>query len=221
MTLLPCELVSRNGDRLRELVVQLAVEWQCAPAFIDWMEARVVWANSLVDRIVSEALEPVGAVAEPYALWAIEAQPGLTLPCRHPAIVVASDLGRFERLKLFLLNLGHTVLADLWIKGGFAAHMTVVQAMHEPALRRPLEEAWQQEVLPVFDVLGDANDDGEVDYHSVSSADFSIWQEQNGATGDFEQFSADWDDDGDVDTVDYAIWIQHFGNTLQLHNLLA
>lgn len=155
LTLLPCELVSRNGDQLRELVVQLAREWACTPAFVDWLWTQVVWANSLVDRIVSEALEPVGAVAEPYALWAIEAQPGLALPCLHPAVVVTSDLGRFERLKLFLLNLGHTVLADLWIRGGFAAHMTVLQAMHEPAMRQPLEEAWQHEVLPVFDALGE------------------------------------------------------------------
>jgi tagaturonate reductase len=158
LTLLPCELVSRNGDRLCEIVVQLARDWDCTPAFVDWLWTRVVWANSLVDRIVSEALEPVGAVAEPYALWAIESQPGLTLPCRHPAIVVTSDLGRFERLKLFLLNLGHTLLADLWIKGGLAADMTVGQAMREPSLRQPLEEAWQQEVLPVFDALGEGED---------------------------------------------------------------
>lgn len=155
LSVLPCELVSRNGDRLCEIVVQLARDWGCTPAFVDWLWTRVVWANSLVDRIVSEALEPVGAVAEPYALWAIEAQPGLTLPCRHPAVVVTSDLGRFERLKLFLLNLGHTVLADLWMKRGLAADMTVVQAMHEPVLRDPLEDAWQQEVLPVFDAMGE------------------------------------------------------------------
>ncbi|RQP25458.1 mannitol dehydrogenase family protein [Piscinibacter terrae] len=158
LTLLPCELVSRNGDQLREIVVQLAREWRCAPAFIDWLATQVTWANSLVDRIVSEALEPVGAVAEPYALWAIEAQPGLTLPCLHPAIVVTSDLGRFERLKLFLLNLGHTLLADLWMKRALAADMTVVQAMHEPALREPLEQAWQQEVMPVFDAMGEGED---------------------------------------------------------------
>jgi tagaturonate reductase len=154
LTLLPCELVSRNGERLRELVVSLARQWRCAPAFIDWLHEQPVWANSLVDRIVSEALEPVGAVAEPYALWAIESQPRLQLPCRHPAVVLTDGLARFERLKLFLLNLGHTLLADLWMKGELAADMTVLQAMHEPTLRSALEEAWQQEVLPVFDALG-------------------------------------------------------------------
>jgi tagaturonate reductase len=71
---------------------------------------------------------------------------------------MTSDLGRFERLKLFLLNLGHTLLADLWMKRGLAADMTVVQAMREPALRDPLEDAWQQEVLPVFDAMGEGED---------------------------------------------------------------
>jgi tagaturonate reductase len=158
LTLLPCELVSRNGERLREIVMALARDWQCAPAFVDWLQVRPVWANSLVDRIVSEPLEPAGAVAEPYALWAIEAQPRLQLPCRHPAIVLTNDLTRHERLKLFLLNLGHTLLADLWMRGRLPADMTVREAMQAPALREPLEQAWQQEVLPVFDALGQGDD---------------------------------------------------------------
>jgi tagaturonate reductase len=32
--------------------------------------------------------------------------------------------------------------------------MTVLQAMQDPALRDPLEAAWQHEVLPVFEALG-------------------------------------------------------------------
>jgi tagaturonate reductase len=158
LTLLPCELMSRNGETLRNLVVALAQEWQCAPAFVAWLQARPVWANSLVDRIVSEALEPVGGVAEPYALWAVEAQPRLQLPCRHPAIVLTDDLARHERLKLLLLNLGHTLLAQWWMAGALPADMTVLQAMQDPALREPLEAAWQQEVLPVFDALGQGDE---------------------------------------------------------------
>jgi tagaturonate reductase len=154
LTLLPCELVSRNGERLCEIVVRLACEWGCRPAFVDWLQEQVVWANSLVDRIVSEALEPAGAVAEPYALWAIEARPRLQLPCRHPAIVVTDGLARFERLKLFLLNLGHTWLAELWIRRRLPAGLTVLQAMQDAALRGSLEDTWQHEVLPVFDALG-------------------------------------------------------------------
>lgn len=158
LTLLPCELVSRNGAALRELVVTLGAAWHCPPAFLDWLRGHVVWANSLVDRIVSEALEPAGAVAEPYALWAVEAQPRLQLPCSHPAIVLTDELSRHERLKLFLLNLGHTLLAEQWMRGRLAPGMTVLQAMHDTALRQPLEQAWQHEVLPVFDALGQGDE---------------------------------------------------------------
>jgi tagaturonate reductase len=158
LTLLPCELASRNGDQLRLIVAQLAAAWSCPTPFINWLLGHVVWANSLVDRIVSEALDPVGAVAEPYALWAIEHQPRLLLPCTHPAIVLTDDLARFERLKLFLLNLGHTLLADGWLRGGKAADMTVLHAMHDAPMRETLESVWADEVLPVFDAIaqGDA-----------------------------------------------------------------
>ena len=158
LSLLPCELVSRNGERLREIVVGLAEAWSCPPAFVEWLRAHIVWANSLVDRIVSEALEPAGAVAEPYALWAVERQPRLLLPCSHPAIVLTDDLARFERLKLFLLNLGHTLLADMWLDGPYSRDMTVLQAMNEAPLREALEAAWQDEVLPVFDALGEGEE---------------------------------------------------------------
>jgi tagaturonate reductase len=155
LSVLPCELVARNGERLREIVAGLAGDWGCAPPFVDWLRGHVVWANSLVDRIVSEALDPVGAVAEPYALWAIERQPRLLLPCRHPSIVLTDELDRFERLKLFLLNLGHTVLADLWTQGGHPPQMTVLHAMHQTSMRDALESVWHDEVLPVFDALGE------------------------------------------------------------------
>lgn len=158
LTLLPCELVSRNGERLRELVGHMARTWSCAPDFIDWTARHPVWANSLVDRIVSEPLQPAGAVAEPYALWAVERQSGLELPCTHPAIVKTDVLVRFERLKLFLLNLGHTLLADDWLRRGLPGETTVLDAMHHASSRRVLEDVWHDEVLPVFDALGQGDE---------------------------------------------------------------
>lgn len=155
LTLLPCELVSGNGDRLRDLVVGLARDWALPPAFLAWLAAHPVWANSLVDRIVPQALQPAGAVAEPYALWAVASQPRLVLPCEHPAIVVTPDLGAYERLKLWVLNLGHTVLAHGWLRAGRPAGLTVLAAMGDPSLRGALEAVWADEVLPVFAALGE------------------------------------------------------------------
>jgi tagaturonate reductase len=157
LSLLPCELIENNGNVLRDLVMSLAAQWQLDAAFIAWLRDHCVWANSLVDRIVSEAIEPVGAVAEPYALWAIEAQPRLMLPCVHPAIVVTDDLARHERLKLFLLNAAHTWLAERWQADGRPADETVREAMADAPLRAELEALWLDEIVPVFDALGEGD----------------------------------------------------------------
>jgi tagaturonate reductase len=158
LSIFPCELVSRNGDVLRAAVRSMAVQWSLGEDFVDWLGSHCVWANSLVDRIVSEALHPVGAVAEPYALWAIERQPGLVLPCSHEGIVLTDDLERHERLKLFLLNAGHTFLAERWLTDRRADGETVQQAMNDAGLRRELESFWADEVLPVFEALGQRAD---------------------------------------------------------------
>jgi tagaturonate reductase len=154
LTLLPCELIARNGDTLRDELVALASGWSAPADFVAWLRGHCVWANSLVDRIVSEALYPIGAIAEPYALWAVERQPHLVMPCVHPCIVLTDELAGFEQLKLYLLNLGHTFLAERWRQLQRPADETVVQIMADPARSGELEALWAEEVLPVFDALG-------------------------------------------------------------------
>jgi tagaturonate reductase len=154
LSIFPCELIERNGDVLQGIVRALAADWKLEPGFIAWLSEHCVWANSLVDRIVSQALHPVGAVAEPYALWAIERQPRLVLPCAHEDIFLTDDLQRHERLKLFLLNAGHTFLAERWLVDRRAPDETVRLAMGDAVLRPELESLWADEVLPVFEALG-------------------------------------------------------------------
>ena len=154
ITLFPCELTPGNGRVLRGVVLEMLDRWQAPETARRWVAEECVWVNSLVDRIVSEPLEPLGAVAEPYALWAIEDQPGLELPCRHPAIVVAADLKPYERLKLFILNLGHTYLAEIWKQEGGAPALTVREAMADATMRARLDALYDEEVLPVFAAIG-------------------------------------------------------------------
>lgn len=154
LTVLPCELVNRNGRVLQGLVLALAREAGLPEAFAAWLRDGVIWTDTLVDRIVSEPLEPVGAVAEPYALWAIERRPGLVLPCTHPCIVLADDLEPFERLKLHILNLGHTLLADLWRREGRPAGETVRAILADPAVARRLDAVYRDEVVPGFAAHG-------------------------------------------------------------------
>jgi len=154
ITLFPCELTPANGQVLRETVLGVLDLWEAPTKARRWIEDECIWVNSLVDRIVSAPLEPLGAVAEPYALWAIEDQPGLELPCRHASITVAADLKPYERLKLFILNLGHTYLAEIWARGGGAPTLTVREAMKDKAIRAELDDLYDKEVLPVFAGIG-------------------------------------------------------------------
>src|SRR5271163_1515502 len=139
ITLFPCELTPANGRVLRETVLGVLDGWEAPTKARRWVEDECIWVNSLVDRIVSEPLEPVGAVAEPYALWAIEDQPGLELLCRHASITVTADLKPYERLKLFILNLGHSYLAEIWARGGGAPALTVREAVADTTMRTKLD----------------------------------------------------------------------------------
>ncbi|PYE14779.1 tagaturonate reductase [Paraburkholderia silvatlantica] len=150
VSIFPCELVENNGDTLREIVLGLATQWSLPEPFIDFVRERCVWVNSLVDRIVSEPIDPVGAVAEPYALWAVERRAGMELPCMHENIVLTGDLRSHERLKLFFLNLGHSWLAEQWLIEQRPLSETVLDAMNDPPMRDEIETVWREEVMPVF-----------------------------------------------------------------------
>lgn len=150
---MPTELIRNNGDTLHALV--RAASARLPQDFRDWLGSHVLWVNSLVDRIVSEPLEPAGAVAEPYALWAIEDRPGLILPCRHPDVQLVSVLGRVERLKLFILNLGHTWLVSRWLAEGRAGPALVREVLADPGRRAALMALYRAEVLPGFVAAGE------------------------------------------------------------------
>ena len=151
LTILPCELINGNADLLRKTVLDLGSSWQFTGDLLTWINDRCVWANTLVDRIVSEALEPIGAVAEPYALWAIQRVAGLVPPCSHRDILVVEDLYPFEMLKLGILNLSHTFLVDRWLRGGRPERLTLVaEIIQDREFSSILQSVMQNEVLPVL-----------------------------------------------------------------------
>lgn len=154
LTFLPCELVPSNATTLCEALMKLATDRQLEPSFVTWLHEANIWADTLVDRIVSEPLEPAGAIAEPYALWAVADRPGLELPFSHPAIVLTKDLEPFERLKLHILNLGHSWLAQRWQARGASKGMTVRGILGDPVEAAALLSLYSDEIIPAFEIHG-------------------------------------------------------------------
>lgn len=79
VVILPCELIGRNAERLRQLVLEQADRWGLRDELLDYVAHRCRWCNTLVDRIVATppedhplADDPLAAVCEPFAAWYIE-----------------------------------------------------------------------------------------------------------------------------------------------------
>ena len=97
LTIFPLELIKNNGNELKKIIINLAQIRNFQNSFIIWLKNEIIWVNSLVDRIVSEEINPVGAITEPYALWAVEKQTKLVMPCNHECISIVSNLDHYAK----------------------------------------------------------------------------------------------------------------------------
>lgn len=154
ITILPCELVQQNGANLKRRVLEFAHSHALDPGFVNWLKDDMIWINSLVDRIVSEPIDPVGAVAEPYALWAVEAHDRLKMPFEHPSVILTDDLLRYERLKLYILNLGHSAIAGKWRKENMHEELCVGDFLCDSSNLEWLRDLYEAEVIPIFAAAG-------------------------------------------------------------------
>ena len=154
LLILPCELVSNNGRVLRKHLTDLSETWNLGRPFRHWLSNSVMICDTLVDRIVSESIEPVGAIAEPYGLWAIRREPNFIPPFQHPCVVYTDDLEPFLRLKLHILNLGHTYLAQIWKAEKRAENETVREILQNLNIKNRLMSLYEDEVIPGFSAHG-------------------------------------------------------------------
>jgi len=163
---IPTELVPDNGPRLAAMVHELAGRYDRPQVFRDWLEARVRFCSSLVDRITTApspeqhaALEPqlgyrdaLLTVTEPYALWAIEADPEelrAAFPIEGANVVFAPDIAFYRERKLRLLNAVHTATAPLALLAGVR---TVRESTVHPMLALFLKQLLFEEIIPATDL---------------------------------------------------------------------
>jgi tagaturonate reductase len=154
--ILPCELFEHNADTLQRLLLQLAEAWDLPTDFVAWMRSECTWHNALVDRIITSQPsddprlrgDALAVVAEPYALWAIEVQPGAGELIRHPAIRLTDDHLPFFLRKVRILNAAHTALAGPAQAKG---HRLVREALADTAIEAWLRQLLFEEIVPVLE----------------------------------------------------------------------
>lgn len=154
VTVLPCELIEHNGDRLRDLVVEQATRWQVSQEAIAWLKGSCAWVNNLVDRIVPGlpkehpllGEDPLLLSAEPFAFWAIETTGDF--PLKHPAIVTSPDITPYYLRKVRILNGLHSALVCHAMPMGIE---TVREAVEHPEVGPWLERLLAEEIVPVLE----------------------------------------------------------------------
>jgi fructuronate reductase len=167
LTILSCDNLQSNGEKLAAAVAELADRQHSGLA--SWIAANTQFPLTLVDCIVpaSDAahrarvaaglgMEDAASVQrETFAQWVIQDRFAGPLPAWGAAgAEIVPDIAPYQRLKLHVLNAAHSALAYLGLPRG---HVFVRQAIADPQLRAFLEEMVSREITPALaplDVAG-------------------------------------------------------------------
>jgi len=170
LIILPCELIDRNGDKLKEIVLKYAEIWSLGQGFSNWIENSNVFTNTLVDRIVpgfpKDRIEDIQkdlgyedqavCESERFHLWVIEGPKWLEekLPIKEANlnIIVTDDMTPYRTRKVRILNGAHTLLVPVGYLSGFKM---VKESVEDEILGKYLLEALSEEVIPTLDMPKD------------------------------------------------------------------
>lgn len=156
---LPCELIDGNGDELKKCILQYADLWNLEPEFIGWINSENVFANTLVDRIVTgypddetKNLYPDDKylnTAEIFHLWVIEGNFESELPLKKAGfnVVWTDDAKPYKKIKVRILNGAHTSLVAGALLSGIE---TVGDAMADGTASSFLDKCMNEEILPTI-----------------------------------------------------------------------
>jgi fructuronate reductase len=159
LTVLCCDNMASNGRTLQGLVRQFAE--QVDPGLAGWIEDRVRFPSSMVDRIVPAAtpasldhaaallsLRDEAAIStEGFAQWVIEDDFAAGRPAWEAAgAELARDVAPYQELKLRLLNGAHSAIA---YTGALAGLTYVADVMADPALASFARRLMLEEIAPL------------------------------------------------------------------------
>ncbi len=117
---LPCELIDKNGDELKACITKYTKLWNLEEGFLNWLNTENIFANTLVDRIVTGYPDDETATlhkedkfldaGELFHLWVIEGDFENELPLKKAGfnVVWTDDVAPYKKIKVRILNGAHT-----------------------------------------------------------------------------------------------------------------
>lgn len=174
LTILPCELTEKNGETLRQIVLQYADYWKLEDAFKSWISDHVLFCNTLVDRIVpgfpKDTIDDITQTTgfsdrltvstEPYHLWLIapvrnaasgpfDLRTALPLEQAGLNVRIVEDLTPYRTRKVRILNGAHTTMVPIAYLRGLR---TVRDAVEDDVTGPFIRDAIEQEIIPTLDM---------------------------------------------------------------------
>ncbi|MGB5236302.1 MAG: mannitol dehydrogenase family protein [Flavobacteriaceae bacterium] len=159
-TILSCDNIQHNGDMIRKMVLDFAKKQNTELA--KWIEKKVGFPNSMVDRITpgtsSEIIDylkkehnledewPV--VCEPFIQWVVEDNfSNDRPPLEKLGVQLVPDVTPYEKMKIRLLNAGHSVLG---IPGAIHGHSTIDACMQDSVFSKFMRQFMDKEATPIL-----------------------------------------------------------------------
>ena len=157
--ILPCELLPKNGDLLKDFVVKHASNWQLPTDFFSWIDEKCRFFNSLVDRIVpgfpahldlkEKENDDFVVQTEPYCFWAIEGEEKDKsllpfLDCKAE-VLLSPSIDFYSLRKIRILNGLHTFMAA---KGLLKGIETVGEYVSDEENLKELNQLLETEIFP-------------------------------------------------------------------------
>lgn len=160
-TIQSCDNIQHNGDLTRGMVLAFAREQDGELA--RWIESDVSFPNAMVDRItpvttpedIAYLESEMGlkdqwpVTCEPFTQWVVEDSFSNGRPAwEKVGAQFVADVTPYEKMKLRLLNAGHSVLGLL---GSIHGHKTIDGCVADPLFAAYLRRFMDEEATPVLD----------------------------------------------------------------------
>ena len=162
--IVPCELIEKNGEKLKEIILKYAEDWKLGEGFVNWIENENEFCNTLVDRIVTgyprdEKIDlgyedNMLDTSEVFHLWVIEGNTELAeeLPFDKIGLNVIwtkDELDKYRTRKVRILNGAHTSLVPYAMLKGFD---TVKSCVDDEDMLKYIKKCVFDEIIPTLDL---------------------------------------------------------------------